>query len=137
MKQPQTVLVILCFQVEIHSGISPPSALRDAMAARPTAPTGPTHPAQATHDPTYPPRLGTAGADEVADAPPSYEDAITDEIAPVESVGRHYSGVTDVNAPELDETGSARLGDVMGECAPPPFDEAGPAEGGSARESRE
>jgi hypothetical protein len=87
--------------------------------------------------PHYPPQLGTAGADEVADAPPSYEDAITDEIAPVESVGRHYSGVTDANAPELDETGSARLGDLMGECAPPPFDEADPAEGESARESRE
>lgn len=87
------------------------------------------------HDPAYPPQLGTAGADGVADAPPSYEDAITDEIAPVEGVTRHYSGVTDVNAAELDETGSARLGDLMG--APPPFDEAGPAEGGSARESRE
>jgi hypothetical protein len=83
------------------------------MAARPTAPTGPTHPAQATHDPTYPPQLGTAGADEVADAPPSYEDAITDEIAPVESVARHYSGITDVNAPELVDSGSARLGDLM------------------------
>jgi hypothetical protein len=55
----------------------------------------------------------------------------------VEGVTRHYSGVTDVNAAELGETGSARLGDLTGECAPPPFDEAGPAEGGSARESRE
>jgi hypothetical protein len=96
------------------------------MTARPTVPTAPiasNHPLPAMHDPAYPPQLGTAGAGGVVDAPPSYEDAQGDEIAPVEDVARHYSGVTDVNAAEIDET------------EPPPFDEVGSAD--ARRESRE
>jgi hypothetical protein len=93
------------------------------MAARPTAPVAPTQPPPATPDPAYPPQLGTAGAGGVVDAPPSYEDAQGDEIAPLEGVTRHYSGVTDVNAAETDDT------------EPPPFDEASSTEAG--RESGE
>jgi hypothetical protein len=96
------------------------------MAAHPTVPAAPfasTQPPPAMHDPAYPPQLGTAGAGGVVDAPPSYEDAQGDEIAPVEGVTRHYSGVTDVNAAEMDDT------------EPPPFDEAGSADAG--RERRE
>jgi hypothetical protein len=130
-------LVILCFQVKVHSGISPPAALLDMMATGPIAHVPPVHPGPVTHDPAYPPQLGTAGADGVADIPPSYEDAVADEIAPVEGVRRHYSGVTDVNAAGLDETGNTRQGNLMSERAPPPFDEAGPAEGWSGREGRE
>ncbi len=74
-----------------------------------------------THDPAYPPQLGTAGSGEVVDAPPSYEDHLEDEIAPVEGLTRHYSGVTDVNAASS-EAGSSRSGNLVDE--PPPFDEA-------------
>jgi hypothetical protein len=86
------------------------------MTARLTVPTAPiasNHPLPAMHDPTYPPQLGTAGAGGVVDAPPSYENAQGDEIAPVEDVARHYSGETE----------------------PPPFDEVGSAD--ARRESRE
>jgi hypothetical protein len=135
-KKPHTVLVILGFQVEIHSGIHPPAALLDSMATRPTAPVPPSYTAPARYDPAYPPQLGPAGAGGAVDSPPSYEDAAADELAPVEGVTRHYSGVTDVNAVDLDETGRTRQGGLIGEHAPPPFDEAGPAEGGSGEESR-
>jgi hypothetical protein len=75
-----------------------------------------------THDPAYPPQLGTAGSGGVVDAPPSYEDHLEDELAPVEGVTRHYSGVTDVNAAAISEAGSSRSGNLVDE--PPPFDEA-------------
>lgn len=117
----QTVLVVLRFQVEIDSGISPPAALLDAIAARPTASITPSQPSRVAHDPAYPPQLGTAGADEV-DAPPSYEDHVADEIAPLEGVTRHYSGITDVNSTAVDEAGGLRSEDL--EDDPPPFDEA-------------
>jgi hypothetical protein len=129
-------LVILGFQVEINSGIHPPSALLDSIAIRPTAPVPPNYTAPARYDPAYPPQLGPAGTGGAGDAPPSYEDAAADELAPVECVARHYSGVTDVNAVDLGETSRARQGDLIGEHAPPPFDEADPAEGGSGGESR-
>ena len=58
----------------------------------------------------------------VEDAPPSYEDHIADELAPVEGVTRNYSGVTDVNAAAISEAGSSRSSDLVDE--PPPFDEA-------------
>lgn len=41
------------------------------------------------------------------DVPPSYEDAMADELAPADGPRREYSGVTDVNAPGLDEKGAA------------------------------
>jgi hypothetical protein len=80
------------------------------MAAQPPilAPLNNTHipvPAPApVHDVLYPPQLGTPAAATVEDAPPSYEDAMADEISPADGP-RMYSGVTDVNAPSMDEKG--------------------------------
>ncbi|KAF4630615.1 hypothetical protein G7Y89_g7522 [Cudoniella acicularis] len=56
-------------------------------------------------DPLYPPQLGTPGAAALDDAPPSYEDAMADEISPADGPRREYSGVTDVDAPSMDEKG--------------------------------
>jgi hypothetical protein len=79
------------------------------MASRPTASaqrpqTSRPRPAAApaAYDPAYPPQLTTSTVPE-GDAPPSYEDAMADEIAPVEGPRIEYSGVTDVNAPPMDE----------------------------------
>lgn len=109
--QPQIISLPLRFKVEVYSGISPPAALLDAMAAQPAIPARPTSsvpvPVQArppTHDALYPPQLGTPAAAAVEDAPPSYEDAMADEISPADGP-RMYSGVTDVNAPSMDEKG--------------------------------
>jgi len=58
-------------------------------------------------DPLYPPQLGSAHAGGFDEAPPSYEDAMADEITPADGPRREYSGVTDVEAPGLDEKGAA------------------------------
>lgn len=78
------------------------------MAARPSTFTSSTNPNPTLpirpSDPAYPPQLapGQIAEDE---APPSYEDAMADEISPANGPRREYSGVTDVNAPGLDEKG--------------------------------
>jgi hypothetical protein len=107
--QPQVITLPLRFQVEIYSGISPPTALLDAMAARPTVPARPTISVPApVSDPIYPPQLGTPAAAAEDDAPPSYEDAMAEEITIANGPPRgEYSGVTDVNAPPMDEKGAA------------------------------
>lgn len=93
----------LRFQIEIYSGISPPPALLNAIASRPAIPARPPAiPQRPPHDPAYPPQL-PAGAIPEDDVPPSYEDAMADEITPADGPRREYSGVTDVNAPGLDE----------------------------------
>lgn len=60
-----------------------------------------------THDPLYPPQLGPGqqGSD---DAPPSYEDAMADQVGVIDGGGREYSGITDVDAPALDDGGGKR-----------------------------
>ena len=63
------------------------------------------------------------------DAPPSYEDAMADDIAPVDGPRRDYSGVTDENAPSMDEKGSARPGDLRGGPPPPAFSGGGRGRG--------
>ncbi|KAN0112891.1 hypothetical protein V8E51_005842 [Hyaloscypha variabilis] len=105
--QPQIVTLPLRFQVEIYSGIHPPTALLDAMASRPSAPVRPSVPTPQTYDPAYPPQVGVPGAPDLDDAPPSYEDAMADEMSPADGPRREYSGVTDVNAPSMDEKGGA------------------------------
>jgi hypothetical protein len=74
------------------------------MASRPSRPSVPPRPsstsvARPTYDPLYPPQLGTPGPASADDAPPSYEDAIADEIGPVDGPRRDYSGMTNENAP--------------------------------------
>jgi hypothetical protein len=92
-----------------------------APVIRPTQP----QPTPATYDPAYPPQLGPQGVDVMGDAPPSYEDAMADDIAPADGPRRDYSGVTDVNAPGVDEKGSARPGDLQGGPPPPAFSSHG------------
>ncbi|CZS99393.1 related to arrestin (or S-antigen), N-terminal domain protein [Rhynchosporium agropyri] len=106
--QPQTITLPLHFQVDIFSGIHPPAALLDAIANAPMIPTStpPTIPAR-PQDPAYPPQLGTPGALSIDDVPPSYEDAMADGMTPTDGPRREFSGVTDVNAPGMDEKGAA------------------------------
>lgn len=86
------------------------------MASRPAVPVRP--PQAATVDPLYPPQAPPGGPS-TDDAPPSYEDAIADEITPADGPRREYSGVTDVNAPGLDEKGAApRYSAIQGNPGP-------------------
>lgn len=113
--------MVLRFQIEINSGLSPPAKLRDALVTGPAVSNTPAQPPRVTHDPAYPPQLGPAGSGVAVDAPPSYESHVEDEIAPVEGVMRHYSGVTDVETVAISDEGSSRSRDLVDE--PPPFDE--------------
>jgi hypothetical protein len=104
------------------------------MASRPTpALNRPTRPLSAntppTFDPVYPPQLGTPGATAADDAPPSYEDAMADEIGPLDGPRREYSGITNENAPsEVDDEKGARNSARAGEKGDPDrlFPNAGP-----------
>jgi hypothetical protein len=79
------------------------------MASRPTqtVPVQPATTAPTTYDPAYPPQLGVQGGPGQDDAPPSYEDAMADELAPADGPRPAYSGVTDVNAIGIDEKGGS------------------------------
>lgn len=131
--QPQKITLPLRFHVEVYSGIKPPDALITAMAARPTpeAPALPTRPsgAQAPNgaEPLYPPQLGTTQAGGFDEAPPSYEDAMADEITPADGPRREYSGVTDVEAPGLDEKGAAPKYSATQDSAGPSGSGLGPS----------
>ncbi|CAL3972765.1 hypothetical protein PZA11_004202 [Diplocarpon coronariae] len=104
---PQTVILPLRFQVEIFSGIHPPAALLDAIASQPVSSSArPAVPAR-PQDPAYPSQVGTPGAPAIDDVPPSYEDAMAENLTPAVGPRREYSGVTDVNAPPMDEKGAA------------------------------
>ncbi len=110
----------------MYSGIEPPPALLEAMASRPSRPPIPARPstlsaaARPTYDPLYPPQIGTPGATSVDDAPPSYEDAMADEIGPVDGPRRDYSGMTNENAPSEidDETSSGEKSGNFGRLFP-------------------
>lgn len=82
------------------SAVHPPQAPRPQAPRPPAAAAAPA--AQAPYDPAYPPQLTTATVPE-DDAPPSYEDAMADTISPADGPRREYSGVTDINAPSMED----------------------------------
>ena len=143
-------MIPLRFPVEVYSGITPPpelvaqaaqtAASRPQMPnSRPTEPILPPRPgAQQSNahmqppplDPLYPPQMGTANAEMMGDAPPSYEDAMADEIGPFDG-RREYSGVTDENAPsEVNDGKGAGQSAVPGYSVTDPRAGAGPSTGG-------
>jgi hypothetical protein len=96
--------------VKVYSGISPPQALLDAMAAggqvQPTIPPSrPSRPSQETSEPPpMPPRparppMPINPEDGYDDAPPSYEDAMAETLSPVDGPRREY------NPPDASSTG--------------------------------
>jgi hypothetical protein len=130
--QAQTIYLPLHFQrVEVYSGITPPpellEAARNTQPGRATFSTAPRLPprrtgsgsnsfqqqapqpqAQAvqptpTHDPLYPPQLAPGqAAPAYDDAPPSYDEAVAENLAgPFDGMQQRpaYSGVTNENAP--------------------------------------
>lgn len=100
--QPELLMLPLRHTVRVYSGIAPPQALLDAMGfsgpqtkyARPASPPSPGQP------PPIPPRPAVAPVPVYEgiyegqvydDAPPSYEDAIADELGPVDGPRREYN----------------------------------------------
>jgi hypothetical protein len=100
--QPQLIVLPLRMPIKVYSGIAPPQALLDAMAAAaplhsPSKPTsGPSLPTSSeANRPPMPPRpsTGPIPADAGAvydDAPPSYEDAMAENLSPVDGPRREY-----------------------------------------------
>ncbi|KAL2222309.1 hypothetical protein M432DRAFT_218375 [Thermoascus aurantiacus ATCC 26904] len=100
--KPELLMLPLRHTVRVYSGIAPPQALLDAMGfsgpqtqyARPASPPSPGQP------PPIPPRPAVAPVPVYEgiyegqvydDAPPSYEDAIAEELGPVDGPRREYN----------------------------------------------
>ena len=96
-QQPELIVLPLRMAVSVYSGIAPPPALLKAVsvkrpAVRPSEPVeAPAMPPRPAPEPipaydTQPPQ-----PDMYEDAPPSYEDAMADEIGPVDGPRREYN----------------------------------------------
>ncbi|KAJ5109731.1 hypothetical protein N7532_002376 [Penicillium argentinense] len=138
--QPQLIVLPLRMPVKVYSGIAPPQALLDAMAAaklqpsptktKPTSrPSWPTTGESAPRPPMPPrPADGPIPADAGAvydDAPPSYEDAMADNLGPVDGPRREYHP-PDASTTRM-EPGTDAKSPVQGKDRA-----AGPAEGFAA-----
>ncbi|KAL2824776.1 hypothetical protein BDW59DRAFT_82494 [Aspergillus cavernicola] len=99
--KPQLIVIPLRVPVRVYSGITPPPALLEAMAAntqiKPKAPHHtPSWPQENNPErPPMPPRppmaAPAASSDEAYDeAPPSYEDAIAETLSPLDGPRREY-----------------------------------------------
>jgi hypothetical protein len=100
--QPQLIVLPLRMPVRVFSGVAPPQALLDAMAAASLQPSSskpklqPSQPAENESDrPPMPPRpsgepVPVNSGDAYDDAPPSYEDAMADHLSPVDGPRREY-----------------------------------------------
>ncbi|KAE8146739.1 hypothetical protein BDV25DRAFT_161929 [Aspergillus avenaceus] len=108
--KPQLIVLPLRMPVKIYSGIAPPKALLDAMAAgghiqSAESPSLPSRPSQDTSGPPpMPPRPARPPRpinpeDGYDDAPPSYEDAMAEALSPVDGPRREY------NPPDASSTG--------------------------------
>ncbi|KAI9659848.1 MAG: hypothetical protein M1821_001199 [Bathelium mastoideum] len=97
--KPQTIILPLRLPVTIYSGIAPPKALLDAMqesspdsrgtAIRRRSAPGRENPNAAAS--TAKPEAGQPAAPPYDDAPPSYEDAIAQDLPPVDGPRRDYA----------------------------------------------
>ena len=100
--QPELIILPLRLPVQVFSGVAPPRALLDALAAqRPVpvpgssdgmAPPGvqPQQPPLAQSSPAYAANPPAAGQPP-DDAPPSYEDAMAQDLGPVDGLRRDYA----------------------------------------------
>ena len=83
--------------MKVYSGIAPPKALLEAMAesgrVQQPVPSLPTRPSQ--EPPSMPPRPAgppePTSAEDVDEAPPSYEDAMAETLSPVDGPRREYN----------------------------------------------
>ena len=101
--------------VKVYSGIAPPQALLDAMAAsgrvKPAQPQ-PNGPAQGERPP-MPPRPAAPPAPATSDegydeAPPSYEDAMAETLSPVDGPRREYNPPDSISRRTIEPGADAR-----------------------------
>ena len=99
--KPELTSLAIRMPVEVYSGIAPPQALLDQMANRPTAQPTPNfnRPPGSTNGPSFSGPTGQVPSDHIEpspsdiplDAPPSYEDAMADDLAPIDGSRREYT----------------------------------------------
>lgn len=80
-------------------------------------------------DPLYPPQLGTVAAEDAPDAPPSYEDAMADDIAPIDGPRLSYGG-------DINTTGESEIGDEKAPKYTPRPGDSGSGGGGPSGSRR-
>lgn len=121
--KPELTVQPLRMPIQVYSGIAPPQALLEQMASRPNRPAtqspytasnlrppgsanasspGPSRP------PVRPPpsdHVEPSPSDIPDEAPPSYEDAMADELAPIDGPRRDYSHAS-ARTPTADGKGS-------------------------------
>ena len=122
--KPELTVQAVRMPVDVYSGIAPPQALLDQLAERPTAQPAPNHnlrplgsangpspgyspgpsrpPAQAQSD-----HIEPSPSDIPNEAPPSYEDAMADDLAPIDGPRRDYHQQTTSTPPSSNSKGSA------------------------------
>lgn len=116
--RPQLIVLPLRMAVKVYSGIAPPQALLDAVAAsaqNKVKSSLPHHPSRSSDDederPPMPPRpaapsVPNASDDAYDDAPPSYEDAMAESLGPVDGPRREYNPPAASSARKPPETGA-------------------------------
>ncbi|CRL23288.1 Arrestin-like, N-terminal [Penicillium camemberti] len=143
--QPQLIVLPLRMPVRVFSGIAPPQALLDAMAAASLQPSSsskpkpqPSLPAEVgSSRPPMPPRptgepVPVNSGDVYDDAPPSYEDAMGDHLSPVDGPRREY------HPPDASSQRTVESGTDSKSAAPPgkALEDEPAAEGSSAPRHR-
>ncbi|KAJ6185080.1 Arrestin-like N-terminal [Penicillium mononematosum] len=142
--QPQLIVLPLRMPVRVFSGIAPPQALLDAMAAASLQPSSsskvkpqPSLPTEiGSSRPPIPPRptgepVPVNSGDVYDDAPPSYEDAMGDHLSPLDGPRREYHP-PDASSPSTVEFGA----DSKSAALPGKALEDGPAAEGSSAPRR-
>ncbi|KGO53855.1 Arrestin-like, N-terminal [Penicillium expansum] len=137
--QPQLIVLPLRMPVRVFSGIAPPQALLDAMAAASLQPSSskmkpqPSLPTEVGNNrPPIPPRpngepVPVNSGDAYDDAPPSYEDTMGDHLSPVDGPRREYHP-PDASSQSTVESGA----DSKSAAQPGKALEDGPVAGGSS-----
>ena len=121
-RKPELSVQTVRMPVEVYSGIAPPQALLDQMAGRPSEQPATNHnlrPHGSVNAPSARPTPGpnTQGqsdhiepspSDIPDEAPPSYEDAMADDLAPIDGPRRNYHQQTSLTPPGSSGKGSAK-----------------------------
>lgn len=91
--KPELIVLPLRMAVQVYSGIAPPQALLDAIGATQEQPERAQTPPMAPRQPPRPanPQYMAPQPDEYDEAPPSYEDAMAEVLAPVDGPRREYN----------------------------------------------
>ena len=115
--KPELSVQTVRMPVEVYSGIAPPQALLDQMANRPSGQPATNHnlrPHGSVNAPSARPTPGQSDhiepspSDIPHEAPPSYEDAMADDLAPIDGPRRNYHQQTNSTPPGSSGKGLAK-----------------------------